>query len=84
MGTVIGLLGIFIASDHLSRWIPGLFYSPPHLAYISPAVTPLAEGDALLPLPVPVVDREDLVLVLVPALDLDSTLLYVLHCTGPY
>ena len=35
-----------------------------------PPITPELPGDALLPLPVPVVDGEDLVLVLVPALEL--------------
>ena len=34
-----------------------------------PPITPELPGDALLPLPVPVVDGKDLVLVLVPALE---------------
>ena len=37
---------------------------------VMPAITPVCRGDALLTLPVPVIDGQDLVLVVIPALKL--------------
>ena len=37
---------------------------------VMPAITPVCRGDALLTLSVPVIDGQDLVLVVIPALEL--------------